>query len=163
LVSTDVRLGKLKIDVQQDHPSQYSGQKVTYRVTVKNEGSAKVDQPEVVATLDKAALLGTTSPSPVSPGTWKLPALEPGKVSDPIKVTVSSTTLGKMENRFEASFPCDGQAMKHAATVTTEIKPIDLAVAVSPSEARVEEGSLFTCVLLVSNRGATADEEVNIS
>jgi hypothetical protein len=53
--------------------------------------------------------------------------------------------------------------MKDAATVTTEIKPIDLAVAVSPSEARVEEGTPFTCVLVVSNRGATADRDVNLS
>lgn len=162
VVATEVKLGKLKINVQQDHASQYAGQKVTYTVTVTNEGNAKIDQPQVVAMLDKAALLGATNPAPSSSNTWKLPALDPAKTSAPIKITVDSTTLGKLESKFETSFNCDGQTMKDTAAVTTEVKPIDLAVAVSPSEARVEQGSLFTCVLQVSNRGAAADQDVKL-
>jgi uncharacterized repeat protein (TIGR01451 family) len=162
VVTTQVRLGKLKTSVEQDHAVQYAGQKVTYTVTVTNEGDAKVDQPRLTAMLDKASLLSGTTPAPASPNTWKLPALEPGKSSAPIKITVGSTTLGKRESKFEASFDCDGQTMKDTAAITTEIKPIDLAVAVSPSEARVEQGTMFTCVLSVFNRGAAADQDLNV-
>jgi hypothetical protein len=159
-VATQVRLGKLKIAVQPDFETQYKGQKLTYSVTVTNQGDAKVDQPQVAVTLDKAA---RRADSAASGNTWKLLPLEPGKTSAPIQIAVRSNTPGKLESKFEASFDCDGRPMKNATSVTSIIKPLDLAVAVLPSQSQVEQGESFTCSLQVSNNGASPDSDLKLS
>jgi uncharacterized repeat protein (TIGR01451 family) len=162
-VATQVRLGKLKIEVQPDHTAQYTGQKLTYSITVTNEGDAKVEQSQVTAALGEAALAARAEPAFTSSNTWKLPALDPGKKSDPIKITVRSNTAGKLESSFTASFDCEGKSMEDKDTVSTEIKPLNLAVAVLPSESQVEQGDTFTCSLQVSNTGGSPDGELNLS
>ncbi len=161
-VATQVRLGKLKIAVQPDVDTQYKSQKVTYTVTVTNEGDAKVERPQIVAKLDKGAQLAQSDP-PADGNVWTLPALDPGKTSSAVKIAVRGTAPGKLETKFEASFHCDGQRMSDAASVTTAIKPVDLAALINSSRQQAKQGESLICSLQVTNQGVAPETDLKLS
>ncbi len=160
-VATEVLLGSLKVAVKPDQSTQYQGQKLTYEVTVENTGTAKVEGAKLVAMLDKAAKLADDAAS--KDNTWSLPAIDPKKTAPPIRIIVTSDAPGKLESKFEASFVCDGEKMTGVDSVTTDIKALDVIVEATPSQAQLQEGESFICLVQLRNEGKNRVSGLNLS
>ena len=171
--TTAVRMAKLAVDIV-GPDSEYMDQRVTYQVTVKNEGEATARNATLKVNADKNAKvlrLSKASPEAAAPKidgnmlAWDLGNLEPGK-SVVVSMTTTANTADKQTHIATATSECAKatDAMKTAQdTIMTEVITLPaLLLELVDKQDPMQVGSNEVYTIVVLNQGQGDDKNVKI-
>ena len=171
--TTAIREAKLAVDIVGPE-TEYMDQRVTYQVTVKNDGEATAKGATLKVNADKNAKVLRVSkvapeaPAPATDGnmlTWNLGDLEPGK-SVVVSMTTSSTTDAPLKHVAIATSVCarGGDVAKAAQdTITTQMITLPaLLLELVDQKDPMQVGTNEVYTIVVLNQGQGEDGNVKI-
>lgn len=154
--------------------AEYQDQRVTYQVTVKNEGQATARQAKLKVEADKNAKVlrvskvAADAPAPATDGgtlTWDLGDLKPGQ-SEVVSLTTTARTKATQKHVATVSHACPrGGEFARAATASIATEVITLPALLlemvdRQDPVRVGANEVYTIVVL--NQGEGEDRNVKI-
>jgi uncharacterized repeat protein (TIGR01451 family) len=171
--TTAVRQPKLTVNITGPE-AEYMDQRVTYQVTVKNEGEAPARQARLEVQADRNAKvlhISKTSPEATVPKidgntlTWDLGDLGPGQ-SSVVSLTTAARTKAEQKHVATASYACPrgGDFARSAtASIATEVLTLPaLLLEMVDKEDPVRVGSTEVYTIVVLNQGEAEDRDVKV-
>ena len=171
--TTAVRMAKLAVDIVGPE-SEYMDQRVTYQVTVKNDGEATARNAMLMVNADenaKVLRVSKVAPEAAAPKTdgnmlsWNLGNLEPGK-SVVVSMTTTASTADKQTHVATATSECAKatDAMKTVKdTIMTEIITLPaLLLELVDKQDPMQVGGNEVYTIVVLNQGQGDDKNVKI-
>ena len=171
--TTAVRMAKLAVDIVGPE-SEYMDQRVTYQVTVKNDGEATARNATLMVNADKNSKVlrvSKVAPEAAAPKTdgnmltWNLGNLEPGK-SVVVSMTTTAATADKQTHVATATSVCakateDMKTVKD--TIMTEVITLPaLLLELVDKQDPMQVGSNEVYTIVVLNQGQGPDGNVKI-
>jgi uncharacterized repeat protein (TIGR01451 family) len=141
----------------------YIGRPVKYTITVRNTGDAPSRDTVVVDTLPGAAIFTNASDNGSHSNgriTWNLGTLAAG-ASRTLTASVTSKAAATFLNVVKVNGACATEVMAQATTSVEGIPALLLEVA--DLDDPIEIGSNVTYVIVVTNQGTAADDQIEIS
>lgn len=142
----------------------YAGRRVTYTITVENNGDGEARDTTVTDNLPAGTTYVDSSPAGSFDGvgnvTWALGSLAPGEQRT-MSVTVQTTRIGKIVNTARASAYC---ADPVSDSVETDVQGIPaILLEVVDLEDPVPVGSTTVYVIRVTNQGSAPGTNIKIA
>ncbi|MHC4844680.1 MAG: CARDB domain-containing protein [Planctomycetota bacterium] len=141
----------------------FIGRPVSYTITVRNTGDAPSRDTVVVDTLPGAAIFTSASDNGAHSNgrvTWNLGTLAAG-ASRTLTAEVTSRAAATFLNVVKVNGACATEAVAQATTAVEGIPALLLEVA--DLDDPIEIGSDVTYVIVVTNQGTAADDQIEIS